>query len=275
MNVTDSWVTVNLANWYASPVIVCTVNYRNNTIPVVTRIDAVTNTSFDLRLQNPGDLGTPAPDEVHYIVMEEGVWTMPDGRKVEARKYLSTVTSENNSWVGETRTYGQTYTSPVVLGQVMSYNDSRWSVFWCSSGSRTSPPTASQLRTGKHVAEDTVVTRADETIGYIVIDAGTGTLDGVKYEAKVGSDIVRSVTNAPPYSYTFAQSFSTAPIVAVVSQAAMDGSDGSWAYLYGSSPLTTTQIRLALDEDQIGGSERSHSTEQVAWIAFESHVVYP
>jgi RHS repeat-associated protein len=55
----------------------------------------------------------------------------------------------------------------------------------------------------------------------------------------------------------------------------MDSDDGSWAVLYGAAPLSATSLDLAVDEDQIGDSERRHNTEQVAYLVFEQALVYP
>ena len=46
-------------------------------------------------------------------------------------------------------------------------------------------------------------TRADETIGFIVIEAGHTSIDGVGFEALLAADIVRRIDNAPPIAYTF------------------------------------------------------------------------
>ncbi len=54
----------------------------------------------------------------------------------------------------------------------------------------------------------------------------------------------------------------------------MDGNNGDWAYLYGATPLSATRIGLAIDEDQIGDTERRHTTEQVAYLVFEALIVY-
>eukprot|EP00542_Grammatophora_oceanica_P008992 CAMPEP_0194041340 /NCGR_PEP_ID=MMETSP0009_2-20130614/13262_1 /TAXON_ID=210454 /ORGANISM="Grammatophora oceanica, Strain CCMP 410" /LENGTH=62 /DNA_ID=CAMNT_0038684809 /DNA_START=1 /DNA_END=189 /DNA_ORIENTATION=+ len=48
----------------------------------------------------------------------------------------------------------------------------------------------------------------------------------------------------------------------------MDGRDGSWAVL--RSDATNTQMWLSVDEDQLNGGERRHTTEQVDYVAFES-----
>ncbi len=167
------------------------------------------------------------------------------------------MTDENNSWVGESRSYlnPNGYNSPVVLGQVMTSNDPDWSVFWSRGSSRTSPANGS-LYVGKHVGQDPDVTRNTETIGYLVIESGSGTLDGIEFEAGLGADIVQGVTNsATGYSYTLANLSS--PDTAIVTQSAMDGGDGSWALLYGNAPLGTSSIQVAVDEDQLGDSERA------------------
>ena len=39
--------------------------------------------------------------------------------------------------------YQHNYTDPVVLGQVMSANDEKWSAFWTSDGDQGEPPSSS------------------------------------------------------------------------------------------------------------------------------------
>ncbi|HEY5578342.1 MAG TPA: hypothetical protein VIL12_01495, partial [Acidimicrobiia bacterium] len=185
--------------------------------------------------------------------------------KMEARKFTSTVTDENNSWSGQSRSYSSSYTTAVVLGQVMTYNDSDWSVFWSRGSGRNRPPNGT-LRVGKHVGEDPDVTRANETVGYIVIEAGSGMIDGTPYLAGVGADTVRGVGNSPPYTYSIGGP--AGATVAVASQTGMDGTEGGWGILYGSNPVSATSLRLAIDEDRSADSERSHTTEQVAYIVF-------
>ena len=265
-----SWTTVDLGQSYASAIVVATPIYLNSTVaPVVTRIRNVSGSSFELKLDRAdGQTGMVTMD-VSVIAVEEGVYTQAvHGVTMEAVKYTSTVTSENNSWTAESRSYQNSYTAPVVVGQVMSTNDANWSTFWCQGASRTEPPSVTALAVGKHVGEDTTVTRANESIGYIVIEAGNGTINGIKYTAGVGADTVRGTGNTSTgYSYSLS-GLSTAS-AAAVSLAGLDGSDGGWAVLYGATPLTSTTLTLAVDEDQISNSERNHITEQVGYIVFE------
>jgi hypothetical protein len=262
-------VTVNLDNAYSSPVVVCSVQYANNTIPVVARVSGVTATSFDVRLQNPSDAAV-VTENVSYIVVEEGTWTI-DGVNIEAQAYVSTVTDEDGSWVGEAQAYGQSYTNPVVLGQVMSENDSGWSVFWCRGENAEEPPSATTLRTGKTVAEDTDTTRADETVGFVVFDAGHNTLGGIEFEAFLGASSVRGVGDSPPYVYDFSTSFASAPEVLLTTQAGMAGPNGGWAQAHGSTAASSTSLYLSIDEDQIGDTERTHMAERVGYVVFDSN----
>ncbi len=259
-------LTVPLARTYTSPVVVCSATYAANTTPVVVRVSQATSSSFALRLQNPSD-GPVAAETVSCLVVEQGVWTV-SGVKFEAQKYTSTVTDSDASWMGQTRSYGQSYTSPVVLGQVMTENDPDWSVFWSRGFSRSDPPSATSLRTGKTVGEDPDTTRANETIGIVVFEAGHGFLAGQEYEARLGPNTVQGAVNGAPFAYTFASAFASAPAAAVVSIAGVNGPNGAWGQTHGASFATATTLYVSVDEDQTSDSERDHIAEQLAYVAF-------
>lgn len=277
----QGWTTVTTQNQYISMVVVCSIRYSNNTIPQVVRITQADDDgdNFLIRLQNPhpNPIGSTLNNEiVDCMIIEEGTWTLPDGRRIEGQKYTSTVTDNNNSWVGQTQSYGQSYSNPVVFGQVMSYNDPAWSTFWSQGGSRQNAPDGSNLITGKHVGEDDNIARADETIGFIVVQQGNGIVDSREYRTAVGNDSVRGIGNGPPYTYSYSSNFTTGiPGIAVVTQAGMDGADGSWAYTYGAIPFTNSNLSVAVDEDQVNDSERRHSTEQVSYFVFEREISIP
>lgn len=267
----SSWTTVDLGQTYASSVIVATPIYgAGMTIPVVTRINNVTASGFDLKLDRADGLTGPVSYDVSVVAVEEGVYTQSaNGVTMEAVKFTSTITGGKSSWNGELRSYQNTYTNPVVVGQVMSHNDTDWSVFWSMGASRQNPADATNLAVGKHVGEDRNSNRANETIGYIVIESGAGTINGVSFEAGVGSDSVRGLDDsASPYTYNLTGNLTTAS-AAAVSQSAMSSNEGSWAVLSGSNPLSPTSIGLHCIEDQMWDSDMGHTTEQVSYIVFE------
>jgi VCBS repeat-containing protein len=205
-SVASSWQTVNLPTSYTSMVVIATPRYNSGSGPGVARVRNATGNSFEVCIDDVGS--TSFNGGIHYVVVEEGVYD-ESGFKLEAVKYTESQTSRKRGWVIDTASQGyqQSYSNPVVVGHVMSANDPDWSVFWASSGSRTSPPSSDALNVGKHVAEDTDTARASETIGYLVIEA---TQSGT--------------------------------------------------------------ISLSIDEDQLGDSERKHTTEQVAYFVIDPPV---
>jgi PKD repeat protein len=278
---TDQWQEVTVGNGYDygdNMVVVCTPNYSISGLgPTLARVRNATGTSFEVGLARPW-LGAQPGEHwsavLHCMVVETGVYTEAEhGVKMEAVR-LENVTSTDNysSWVGEPQTYANTYASPVVVGQVIGDSAAipgqigDWSVFWSRGSKRNNPPSSTLFYVGRHTGEDPNG-RPPATIGYVVIEAGTGTIEGVGYSADLGSDIVRGVENSPPYSYAL-NGLSTAS-TAILSQAGMDGGNGGWAILYGSDPLTASEGFLAIEEDWYRDNERKHTTEQVGYIIFE------
>ena len=94
----DEFMTVNLQNSYFSPVVVCTPEYTSG-VPRTFRINDVTGSSFKIKVQNPSSEVCPET-LIHYVVVEEGVWTSP--MKIEARKYDTDTVGENNNWAYDT-----------------------------------------------------------------------------------------------------------------------------------------------------------------------------
>ena len=265
-NVGSSWKTVSLPVTYNSMVVVASANYDGTAVPAVVRLRNASGSSFEVRVDG-ADGGSPTNVTVTYTAVEEGVYTQAaHGIKMEAVKFTSTVTDHDSSWAGEARSYTNSYSAPVVVGQVMTYNDADWSTFWARGAGQGDPPSSSALRVGKHVGEDSDTTRADETIGYLVFETGSGTVSGVSYIAGLGADTVSGLSNSPPYSYAFSSTLNVQ--TAVVSQSGMDGVNGGWAILYGANAFTNDSIALAIDEDQSKDTERSHTSEQVAYVVF-------
>ena len=269
----SSWTTVTLPRSYTSMVVVATPNYDETSLPGVTRIRNASGNSFEVRVDCAG-AGTVSGVDVHYVVVEQGVYDEPLF-KMEAVKYNSTQIDRLGSWNGESRSYLQTYDKPVVVGQVMSYNDPGFSVFWTRGASATAPPSSTDLYMGRQIGEDpnwASRPAVAEKMGYLVIEStgsGTGMIEGLPFVAAVGGDTVRGITDAPPYTYAY-------PVMdnakaAVASQAGMDGNNGGWAVLYGGNPLPADggTLSLAIDEDQLKDTERAHTTEQVAYLVID------
>lgn len=284
--VSTTWTTVNLDNTYANAIPVCTYvlgtfagtagNYTNP--PAVTRIRNITSSSFQLRIQGWEDSAASASD-VHCVIMDAGAHTLPDGRLVEAHSVFSDQTTGQFSidgtwtigtWEDVSSTIVHTYTNPVVLGQVMSYNDNRASVIYVNDcDSRQNHPFQSGMSDGMCVANHIGMIAGDrngETIGYIVAEAGSGTINNVFYELALGSDSVAG-NNALNTGDTY--TLNNDHNIAVLTQAGEDGGNGSWAVLYGSDPLDGNDLDLAVDEEEFAfDATRNHTNEPVYYWAF-------
>lgn len=282
----DAWTTINFSGTYDDPIFVCSQEYNANignesdatADAVVCRVQNVGATSAQVRIQEPGTVvgatGNLTAETIHWMVAEAGAYDTGD-IKMEAFKYTSTVTDGKSpvGWNGEVQTLSQSYTNPVVVGQVMTTNDTGHSQFWAHNGSQGAPTSAS-LYTGKHISEDTDTTRSDETVGVIVIEQANDTLGSVTYEARLQGQTIDRIDDTPPQSYTFNTAFSSTPTVAIISLSGVSGTDGPYPSLYGTSILSTTDIDLTVMETEIVDTEQSGNTEYVPYIVFESAGTY-
>lgn len=279
------WTTINFTGSYDSPVFVCTTEYNANignesdgtADSIVCRVQNVGSTSAQVRLQESGtlvgDVGNLTNETIHWMVVEEGAYNTRD-IKMEAFKFNSTVTDgKTNGWSGQAQTLTHSYTNPVVVGQVMTTNDKGHSQFWAHNGSN-GPPTSASFYAGKHISEDNDLTRADETIGVIVVEQANNTLGSVAYEARLQTQTIDRIDDSPPSNYTFNSAFSSTPAVGIISLAGVSGTDGPYTTLYGATPLTTTNIYLVVMETEIVDTEQSGNTEYVPYIVFESVGTY-
>ncbi len=267
-NVSTTWQTVSLAEHFTNPVIVATPVIQNSADPsIVTRIQNVTSTGFDLKVENPSG-STVDGISAYYLAVEEGVYNLTDhGINMEAVVTNSPVIARKNNWVTEARAYQNSYDNPVVVGQVMSANDN-WSVFWASlDGSKNTPPSATSFAAGRHIGEDQNTNRNPETIGYIVFEAGLGNIGSLSFEAGITSDFVRGLDNSST-GYNFTPNNLSTLDCAVLSAAGMDGGDGGFPVLFGENPFDNGSFNLSFAEDRINDNERKHTTEQVAYVAF-------
>ena len=277
-NVGAVWQTVSLENTYTDAIVVCTYNLPSSSDPsATTRIRNITPTSFELRIQQFENSSVVTASDVHCIIADEGAYDS-GGLKYEARKVLSTGTSGLEVGWGAANTENvtsaitQTYANPHVVGQVMSFNDVNASVFWnfnCvtrGDGAFFSGPTDS-ICVGKHIGQIDG-TRAAETIGYIVVEAGSATVNDITFAAAVGGDIGGGVGNSPPNTYGVTGDFD----IGILTSAGEDGGQGGWAILYGADPLPNGQINWSIDEEVVAGdTSRRHTSENVGYWVFDNN----
>lgn len=261
----NGWKTIDLPNRrYTSMVVVATLNYDETNPPMVVRVCNASVSSFEYFVQNVKS-GAPVPGvDVYFFVVEEGIYTMErHGFRMEARKYLSTTRGQRRP--ADERRYANRYDDPIVVGQVMSYNDPDWSVFWSCRPRDGSTPTRSVLLTGRLMGGAPASTRSDEMIGYVVIERGRGQIDGLSYYAGRTTRGVGALVRPQSDTHRFRSGVGT---YAVVSRSGFCDRDGTWANLYGDDPIEPTRIRIALDEATRNANARMQKSGTVSYLIF-------
>ena len=158
-SVGGSWKTVPLSNSYTDPVIACTYNLssvaENDAAVRVQQVGA----GFQIKVQHPINSTDVTPGDVHCTISESGAYTHPI--KYEAHTVSSDETNYRSDWtvarmenVSAAPYKLQSYTQPVVTGQVMSYNNDDFSSFWANNCvTRLAHPTDTGICVGKHTGK--------------------------------------------------------------------------------------------------------------------------
>jgi uncharacterized repeat protein (TIGR01451 family) len=266
-----SWKNVSLSNTYTDPVIACTYNLpsvANN--EAVVRVQKV-GTGFQIKAQRPVSSSAVTASTVYCTVSEAGAYTYPI--KYEAHTVSSAGTNYGSNWssalmenISAAPYKMQNYAQPVVIGQVMSYNNDHFSTFWTNScGNRNTNPTNTGICVGKHTGQVTPNNPNAETLGYFIAEEAEYFMANAYLKIDLGADSVAGTNNSAPYNYTLPRNYT----YATATQSGEDGGNGSWAVFYGNSPVSSV-LQLAVEEDTAAGdTTRRHTNEQIAYWAME------
>ncbi len=257
---TNEWQTVSLANTYTNPVVVVGAPEYRDSDPCVVRISNVQSNSFMIKLQEPANLdGIHQKETIHYMVIEAGLWVLPDGTVIEAGKTNISNTIGLNVTGGSFASirFNNNFSSPPsVISSVMSYNDSAF------VKTRHNGVTTTNFNVALEEAENATGFHGTETIGWIAFGTGTGENFGNKYESGRTPD---QVTDSF-YSHSFTQNFLSSPVVLAWMET-YDGNNNS------ETRIQTPQVNSfasKIEEDTTYDGETSHTTEVVDYIAWES-----
>ena len=199
-SIDDSWTTVNLRNTYTTPIIVCTHNLMSASDPPATvRVSGATSTSFKVRMDAGGG-NSEVSSKIYWMAMESGNHTLPGGDECEASYVPSTsvlefAASEDCSLVGS-------YTNISIIPQIYGFPEDKFLQAWSSDGTQSGTPTPSNCYVGRLASRDPDTTKAATRINYIVVERGTGTTDGVNWDAGITNDDIAGVEDSPPYTYS-------------------------------------------------------------------------
>ena len=173
VDVDENWRTVRLNNNFRNPVLVAKPLSYNGSDPAVVRIQNLDSNSFQVRVQEWSYLNDEHNDEtVSYLVTERGTFTLGSGMRLEAGLISTDATGDFES-VRFSNSFRQT---PVVFSSVLTYNGSAPVV------TRNQNVTRSRFEVMMQEEEANEPKHAEERIGYIAIEPGTGNLSGRRFE---------------------------------------------------------------------------------------------
>jgi hypothetical protein len=250
--------TISFDSAFENPVVFALTPTAWGATTVAVRVSDVTGTGFTARLQEArGEDGFHSTELVSWMVVEEGTWELSDGTVLRAGSLLED--DLVNTGAGgdfETVSLGGTFSSaPAVLSQVQTMNESDWVT------TRIDNLTAGGFSVGMQEDQATDGSHAQEEIGWLAIEIGSGTWDGHAFEAALtGPDFDDTAD-----TFHFTQSFAQAPEI-FANMADFLGADPA---VMRRTALTTTEVGLFVAEEQSFDAELAHVKEPISLFAFE------
>lgn len=248
------WQTVTLNEDYVNPVVIVSDPTLNGSDPAAVRLRKVTGDQFQVRLQEPAYKdGQHTKEQVSYLVMEAGDWTLADGTRIAVGTYGSNrLTSAGFDSVG----LSGFEAAPTVLSQVQSYNGSDWVT------TRTTGQSAGGFQLAmQEVEAKNAGSHVKETIGWLAIEQGV---------ASDGDTLLQGGTTGHSYDHNsgtvkFEDAFDAAPSV-IAKLGSFHGPDTANVRL---DDITATSFGVGVHEEKSLDAELNHTTEAVAFLALE------
>ena len=258
--VTGQEITVNFAAGYTfdNPVIHLTgSNYGGNKFSFrVTEIienaaGEATGFKFTMDEWENHDGPHPAMEDIHWLAIESGVHTLPDGRVIEAG--YADADSD-----GETVSLGGSYTTdPVILSTVAS--DNHPSVV--DSDPYGYDAVTNSFTLAVEEAESQDGTHGLESVGYIAIQPGG---DGTSGTAAEVGGVATDWDNNIGYGATY-----TDAVVLAETQTQNDPDTGNVII----RNIGASDVDVRFEEDTSVDADTGHANEDIALVTFESGVI--
>ena len=244
------WHTVTLTRTYADPTVIMTPPSYDGIQPCHVRLRNVNETGFEFKLEEwLYQDGGHRPETLHYVVMERGLYTLPDGTKIKA----GSLSGIDNGF--STASYGFAFENvPVSITQPQTHNGRQPIV----SRQRNIGTESHEVRVQE---EETGGFHKDERVGMIIVEPGTGSFAGsVPFEVDRTSDAVTHKW----YRINFEQTYENPVFVA-----GMQTFDGFQSAGLRYRNLTGSSVEMKIEEEQSKDNETGHVTEVVGYLVVE------
>lgn len=253
---TSTWRKVTLQSNFKDPVVVMGTPSRFGGEPITVRVRNVTTNSFEVRVDEWEYLdGRHGQENVSFLVVEAGSYTLTDGTKIKAGR-----SDVNHRWasIAFGGTGGFTAT-PVVLSQVMTTNEN----VAVTTRQRSIGTQGLEIRIQEEEAADRV--HAMETVGWVAIELGQASNNGLDIEVGVTGNVVTHLN----HTINFGTNFTQSPGFFAQMQSYFGGDPATVRY----TSLTNRSSSVFLEEERSFDAEIAHNPEIVGWLALEAGTI--
>lgn len=247
--------TVSLQNEFVDPVVIALPPQRNGSHPVSVRLQNISSNQFQIFFEEPNGLdGIHTFEIVHYVVVEKGSHEI-NGVKLEAGLLPA---SNDFNWKTTSFTPGFSQT-PILLSQLQTSNNPDEFLI---TRQQSASSTGFQVKMEGEENFNSSTLLNPETIGYLAISPGYGTLDGASFEANSFSADESNTTHDyvqpfPNTDYHFVSAIATTTNTEPVTM--------RWRR------LQPDHAEVFLQEDTTLDPETAHGTETVDYFVIDTY----
>ncbi|WDQ17489.1 dockerin type I domain-containing protein [Rhodopirellula sp. P2] len=245
----DAWKTVQLRNAYVDPVVIVSPPSFAGSDPVTVRVRNVTSGSFQVRVQEWDYLdGNHSNENISYLVVESGTYTLPDGTLVHAG------TQSVNANLKRVNFPEVFDSAPVVLSQVQTVNGPSAVV------TRQQEITRSSFKVRVQEEQGADGSHNNERVGYVALERGNGSISGSPYRIQATGEVVSDTFR----TINLGTAFNTAPVF-LASMQTTTGTDPAGLRFRN---LDRDSVQVIVEEEKSADAETTHSNEAVGYAAF-------
>lgn len=241
---------VNFSHRFSNPVVIAHMVTKVESHPCVLRIFNVDQVGFTIQVQEYEYLDRiHGKETVSYMVMEEGVISLPDGAVIEAGSFVAS--SAKPHFHGfQSANFS---TPPVVMASITSKNGSQ------AVTGRVKKINTTGLVYMQQEQEANRDGHVAETVSYIAWEPGSGKVDTIRYEVGKVVDFV----DHHPEALAYGQYYKHPPIVF----ADMQSTKGTNTATLAVKETSTTGLSVFVEEESSRDEETAHVKEDVGYIA--------
>ena len=253
VSVDHNWTLVDLKTTFQYPVVVAGPLSKHDSQPAVVRIRNVSNSSFEIRIQEyKSQDGYHSKEQVSFLVMEIGSYNLPDGSHIEAF-YLNA--QANYTLFDHVYFFSDFRYQPVVMTAITTFEGPR------AVTGRVANISPQGFDYSLQEEEYSLESHPPEIVGYIAWEPSTGKLDGTQFAVALAHDITHK-----PQNIKFAQLFANSPSFLASMQTCHGGDTANLRY----DRKTKRGLKINVSEENSLDDEINHTTESVGYIALHS-----